>query len=89
MSVRTIRPAGFPRAARVFRLLSQLLISVAAIGVAAQDAMLALRTVAAEGGEMLALPAVASAGVGSLGGMAVEVVTEGNYICSLNRPLNK
>ena len=76
MLVRTIRPTGCPRA-RVFRLLSQLLVSAAAIGVAAQDATLALRTVEAEGGEMLALPAVASAGVGSLGRMAVEVVTEG------------
>ena len=77
MLVRIIRPARCPGGTRVFRLLSQLLISAVAFGMAAQDAPLALRTVVAEGGEMLALPEVASASVGSLGGMAVEVVTEG------------
>ena len=74
MFVRTFWPT-WPRGPRVFRFLSRLLVAAATLGVAAQDAPLALRTVVAEDGDMLALPAVAS-GVGSQGGMAVEVATE-------------
>ena len=75
MFVRTICPT-LPHGPRVFRFLSRLLVAAATLGVAAQDAPLALRTVVAEDGDMLALPAVAS-GVGSEGRMAVEVATEG------------